>query len=60
MFRGCENLTSINLSNIDMVSAKNMNYMFSNCEKLKLIIFPKNEKVNNVKTMVSTFANCHQ
>ena len=41
MFFGCNKLTSVNLSNFNFDKTFNMSYLFSNCEKLNTIIWPK-------------------
>ena len=57
IFRGCESLTSINLSDFDTSKVTNMSYMFSRCSSLTSInLFGFNTK--NVSDMSFMFFGC--
>jgi surface protein len=48
MFRDCENLTDLDLSNFKNENVEDISFMFSNCKNLKKLDF-SNFKVNNAK-----------
>ena len=58
MFRGCKNLTSLDLSSFDTVNVKNMYYMFDYCGKLESITFGETFNTENVENMEGMFQNC--
>ena len=58
MFFNCSNLEFINLTNISLAKATNMDYMFENCTNLLSINFRENEEIKNIQSMNKTFAGC--
>ena len=57
LFEGCENLISIDLSNITFSYIKNMSHTFENCKKLQTINFTSFNS-SNIKRMDSLFKGC--
>lgn len=57
LFKGCENLISIGLSNITFSYIKNMSHTFENCKKLQTINFTSFNS-SNIKRMDSLFKGC--
>ena len=57
MFYGCNNLTSLNLSNFDTSEVTNMDSMFQGCNKLTSLDV-SNFNTSKVTTMNSMFYNC--
>ena len=51
MFFNCSNLEFINLTNISLAKATNMDYMFENCTNLLSINFRENEEIKNIQSM---------
>lgn len=57
MFKGCYNMTEIDLSNFDTSNIKYMNQMFCGCSGLKSLDL-SNFDTSNVRLMESLFARC--
>ena len=57
MFFGCENLTSVKISNFDTSKVTNMDSMFSNCSSLTNLDFSGLD-TSKVKNIGSMFYNC--
>ena len=57
MFSGCTNLTSVDLSGLDMSSVLNMSYMFSGCQNLASINFTGLD-VSSVTNMSDMLYGC--
>ena len=57
MFKGCSNLTSINVKNFNTANVKTMEYMFSGCSSLK-DIDTSNFDVSLVTNMAHMYENC--
>ena len=57
MFRGCANITSLNLSEFDTSKVTNMRYMFYDCKKLSSLDV-SNFDTLNVTNMNSMFSYC--
>ena len=60
MFDACENLISLDLSNLDCSNVIYINNLCCNCPNLKKIIFNKNIQSNIVKDMSYMFYNCEK
>ena len=58
MFYGCQNLTSLNLSNFNTEDVKYMNLMFSGCHNLTSLNL-SNFKTENVQNMSDMFYECN-
>ena len=59
MFKGCKELTSINLSNIETSNLQSISNMFEGCESLKIIDFPNLNITNlNEESLKNVFLNC--
>ena len=58
MFRNCSNVETINLANFNTEGAKDMSYMFYNCNKLEDLKLGDNFNTNSVESMHSMFAGC--
>ena len=58
MFSGCQNLTSLNLSNFNTENVKNMRDMFSGCQNLTSLNL-SNFNTENVKYMSAMFYECN-
>ena len=59
MFSFTTKLTSIDLSSLSFVSAKDMGYMFHGCTNLKYVKFPENENADKIEILSDIFANCN-
>ena len=57
MFKGCEKITSLDLSTFSTGSVTNMESMFQECKKLTSLVIP-NFVTGNVTTMKSMFRQC--
>lgn len=57
MFKGCNNLTTVDLSNFDTKNVVNMNCMFNDCNKLEHLDLG-NLDTENVTNMSCMFENC--
>jgi len=57
MFKGCNSIVSINLSNIDTSNAKDMSCMFNTCFSLKLLDL-SSFNTANIENMDSMFLGC--
>ena len=60
MFDACENLISLDLSNLDCSNVIYINHLCCNCPNLKKIIFNKHIQNNIVKDMSYMFYNCEK
>ena len=58
MFKGCNNLKNIDLSNFDTSAVTNMQHMFNNCYGLKNVYVSELWNINNVTSSDSMFYNC--
>ncbi len=58
MFRGCSNLTTIDLSDFDTHNVEWLEGLFAECTKLQEIKFPENFTTEKVKSMGYMFYNC--
>ncbi len=58
MFAFTTQLTSIDLSSLSFVSAKDMGYMFHGCTNLKYVKFPENENADKIEILSDIFADC--
>mgnify|MGYP002626665266 CR=1 FL=1 len=58
IFKGCENLESINFGNLDTSQIADMSNLFANFYKIEYIIFGNNFITNNVKNMENMFSLC--
>ena len=58
MFAFTTKLTSIDLSSLSFVSAKDMGYMFHECTNLKYVKFPENENADKIEILSDIFADC--
>ena len=59
MFKGCNQITEIDLTNFDSSSVQNIDYMFSGCSSLKVIKFG-NFKTSKLNIMEYVFQDCEQ
>ena len=60
MFDACENLISLDLSNLDCSNVIYINHLCCNCTNLKKIIFNTHIQSNTVKDMSYMFHNCEK
>ena len=60
MFDACENLISLDLSELDYSNVIYINHLCCNCPNLKKIIFNKHIQSNIVKDMSYMFYNCEK
>ena len=60
MFRDCQNLNSLDLSNFNTSNVNDMGSMFDGCNKLKQIKGINNFDTSKVKNMNSMFQNCNE
>ena len=58
MFYGCNSLNSIDLTNFDVSSVTNLDYIFYNCNSLISINY-SNLNLSNANTMNYIFYNFH-
>lgn len=58
MFKGCSNITSLDLSGFDTSKVTNMNEMFRNCTKLTAIYVSKAFNTDAVTTSSMMFTGC--
>lgn len=58
MFSDYNNITYINLNNLDTANVKTMYAMFMNCNNLKNVTFAKNFNTANVTSLGRMFQNC--
>ena len=57
MFRKCENLETLDLSNFDTSLATNISYMFSDCKRLSNLTISSFD-ISNIKDMSYLFNEC--
>ena len=57
MFKGCNSITEINLSDFDSSLVQNINYMFDGCTSLKSIYFGNFQTIR-LNIMLNVFQNC--
>ena len=60
MFHGCLKLKEIDLSNIDFVEAKKLQYMFYECKSLTSINFYTSVKATKIETIYYMFSFCEK
>jgi surface protein len=58
MFRGCKNLTSLDVSGFNTENVTDMNHMFDGCENLKSIYVGDGWNTSNVTYSEDMFENC--
>ena len=58
MFYGCNKISSIDLSGLTFINTKDLSNFFNGCYNLENIIFPQNEKAENIEQFDYMFNNC--
>ena len=58
MFSQCYGFTSIDFTNFDASKAKNMSYMFHNCNNSKIINLTNTKTSSNLRDMRYMFSGC--
>lgn len=58
MFAFSTKIKKIDLSSFSFIKAKNTGYMFNGCTNIEEVIFPQNEKVENLELSSNMFSGC--